>query len=563
MKKKYGQEDLRKILVEMDEQDEIAYKKITGSYDYDDFTLIVEYVPEKPGIRPTRIRASVPLDNAKFAGDIFTPKSRELAARDFIARRFAEKTDRYSISVPGVKGGKFSIDRPGQELLEISAVVVGKDSIEVRFIVELPVQKWKVHCQTAVELFLKRIPAIVRECLMFEHLDGEKLTEWIKTNEDADFIRNTLSEKGLVAFIADGSIITKPFSADLKEIIPFTSPEELAVIFELPNRGKVRGMGIPAGITLVTGGCSQGKSTLLRAIELGVYNHIYGDGRELAVTAPDAVGIRVEEGRKVENVDISPLIKHISEKINTRHLSVKSAFPAASFAANIMEALEIGTSLMLFDDETTVSGFMGGDARIQTLIPEEEEILTPLVDFLPMLKDKHGISSIIVGGTGDFFDIADTVIAMRNFRTYAVTGEAQRIARENPSGRIWKNTVQLPPAMRCPLVSYLEPLKTDKTPPTKLHGKRYVQYGDELIDVSKVTQIVNQSQSRGIGRGITLVHRLMEGSKTLKEAVDKVMERIENVGLDTLSNRYMGDLASFRAYELAAAINRMKNLKVK
>ncbi len=558
------QNDLNKAFVALDKGAERDVRIIAGSYAFEDFVLIIDHIPDNPEKQPSRIRVNMPLKNAKFPFDVFNTKSREIAARDFIARHFAFKAERYSLSSKSGKSGKISIDRQSLELLETNSVVVGDDSIEIRFIIDLPVKKWKVHSQTAVELLTKKVPGIVRECLIFENIDAEKLACWVETNEDADTLRNELAEKGLVAFIADGSILTRHLPEDSKKIVPLKSPEELSVTFDLPNRGKVHGMGIPAGITLITGGCSHGKSTLLRAIELGVYNHINGDGRELAVTVPDAVGIRVEEGRRVENVDISPLIGQISEKISTKHFYARSAFPATSFAANIMETLEVGTSLMLFDDETIVSGFVGRDARFQTLIPDEEEVLTPLIDFLPMLRDEHGISSIIVGGSGDFFDIADTVIAMRNFVAYSVTDEVQCIARENPSGRIRKNNVHFTfPPGRCPIATSLEPLKTDKTYPVKTLTRGYVQYGDEYIDVSKVTQFVNQSQSRAIARGIAMARRLMDGSKSLGEVVNKVIDRVKNVGLDTLSNRYMGDLASFRAYELAAAINRMKNLKVK
>lgn len=564
MNEKKGQKDLHKILMSIDEKDESAYRKITGCFAYDDFTLTVEYVPEKPGIRPSRLRVEMPLDTTKFPREILSTRSREIAARDFIVRKFDSKVESYSIFKRGVKGGRIAIDRPGQELLEISAVVVGDDSIEIRFIVDLPVKNRKVHSQTAVELFMKKVPLIVRECFVYENLNSEKLSDWIETNEDADVLRSMLVENGLVAFIADGSILTRHSSTGLEEIVPFTSPEELAVTFDLPNRGKICGMGIPEGITLIIGGFSQGKTTLLRAIERGVYNHISGDGRELAVTVPDAAAIRVEEGRKVENVDISPLISQVSDKIDTRHFTSRSAFPATSFAANIMEAIEIGTSLLLFDDETMVTGLVDRDARVQALIPKEEEQATPLVDLLPLLRDEHRISSIIVGGSGDYFEYADTVIAVRNYKVFAVTDEAKRIAREKSSGRVLENTGHFSfPAERSPITSSLEPVKMGEEYFPKPRGKGYIQYGDEFIDATKVTQIVNQSQSRAIARGIAMVHRLMDGSKSLREAVYRVIDRVENVGLDTMSNRHMGDLASFRALELAAAINRLKKLRIK
>ena len=561
---KKTKEKLNKILIAIDGQTSRAYRNIIDSYDYEDFVLYIDYVPLDAERHPSRLRANISLDNAKFPDNIFSTKSREVAARDFIVRQFVSKAARYSISSPGVKGGHISIDRPSHELLETNAAVVGNDSLEIRFAVNLPVKNGKVFSQAAIELFMKSVPGIINNCMIFNNLDGEKLANWIETNEDAEVLRGMLGESGLVAFIADESVFSGHVNIDSKVFVPLSPPDELAFTFNLPNRGKVRGMGIPAGITLIIGGCSHGKTTLLRAVEFGVYNHISGDGRELAVTVPDAVGIRVEEGRRIENVDISPFIANISKNIDTKHFSSRSAPPAASMAANIMEALEAGTSLLLFDDETAVTSLMGRDARLQALISKEFEPITPLVDILPLLRDEHGISSIIVGASGDYFDIADTVIAMKDFNPVVVTDEAKKIAKENPSGRIIESTGHFPlPAGRCPLNWSLEPEKKKGSNRFRSHGRRYVQYGDEFIDVSKVTQLVNQSQSRAIARGIAMVYKFMDSSQSLMDAVSKVMERVENVGIDVLSNRLMGDLASFRAYELTAAINRMKNLKIK
>ena len=557
-------DDLCTQFLSMDGRDEKSYCHITGSYDYGDFILTVEHVPENPGLRPARLRVMMPLAHAKFPRDVFTPRSREIAARSFIARRFAERSEYNTIKMPGIRGGSIFLERPGRELLETSAVVIGDTYLEVRFTVLFPVQRRKVHAQSAVELFQKKVPATIRESLVFDNIDGEKLADWIETNEDADALRTMLADRGLVAFIADGSILNTGASTVSDRPVRFTSPDELAVTVELPNRGSVRGMGIPRGITLVTGGYSQGKTTLLRAVELGVYNHRFGDGRELAVTVPDAVGIRVDEGRRVVDVDLSPLIKSRKGTVDYQRFSSESAGPVESFAANLMEALEIGTSLLLFDDETTVSSFIDRDARIQKLLPHEEEPLIRIIDLLPVLRDRHGVSSVVVGGSGDFFDIADTVLTLKKFRVHAVTAEARRIAENQPSGRIPEvpETFVLP-SQRRPLSFSLEPIKDETGSRTIMRGAGYVQYGDEFIDLTRVTQLVSISQGRAIARGISMVHRLMDGSTSLNDAVKKVIKRVETIGLDALSNRYMGDLASFRAYELAAAINRMARLKIK
>jgi predicted ABC-class ATPase len=280
----------------------------------------------------------------------------------------------------------------------------------------------------------------------------------------------------------------------------------------------------------------------------------------MVVTVPDAVGIRVEEGRKVESVDISPVMKDIAPGIDTARYCSKSAPPAVSFAANLMESLEIGTSLLIFDDETTVPNFIGRDARMQSLIPDGEEPLIPLVNILPVLRDEHGISSVVVGGTGDYFDIADTVIVLDEYQPRVATEEAKRIAFP---GRVadTAGTFRFPKARR-PLTGSLKAPKSDSRQQPQFFGRGIVKYGDEAIDLSRLTQIVSQSQARAVARAIAMVYKLMDSSSSLGEAVCKVMERVEKVGLDTLSSRRMGDLSMFRAHELAAAINRMKELKI-
>ncbi|MDP2984713.1 MAG: ABC-ATPase domain-containing protein [Candidatus Latescibacter sp.] len=561
-------DDLRKVLFSLDGQRIGAYRELAGEYDYGDFILTVDYIPDDPSKQSSRMRARVSLDTAKFPRDVFNTRSREIGARDFLVRAICSTAARFSRPVTGIKGGKVIIDRPGQEILENTALVLGNDCIEVRFSVDLPVKRERIPGQQAAALFIDTIPRIIRECLIFKNLDGEGLAEWIETNEDADAARLMLDGLGLAAFVADGSVLPRISFVDpralVKDAAPFKAPDELAVTLDLPNAGKVRGMGIPKGITLVTGGGAQGKSTLLDALALGVYNHIPEDGRELVVTAEDAVGIRAEEGRRIENVDISPFFSSLERGMDTRHFSAPFASPAVSQAANIMEAVEIGTSLLIIDESTSAADIMDHDARMQELIPADQETVTTLVDILPLLKSQNKISVIIAANcAGDYLEIADTVISLNRFQPFFATTDAKRIVAEHPSGRT-SRAGDFPSVIeRLPLSHSLEPYKNPSPDRSRFYGRGFIQYGDEFIDCSKVVQLVSHSQGRSISRSIALVHRLMDSSKSLADAVEKVMERVNGVGLDTLSGRLMGDLASFRPYELAAAINRMRRVKVK
>ena len=551
---------LKKTLTSLDGRQVAAYIELAGEYDYGDFTLIIDHIPDDPARQPARMRARVRMETARFPRDVFNTRSREIGARDFLARALASAAARFQGTPSGERASRVHIDRPGREILETTAVVTGDGFIEARFTVDLPLRRDKIAGNIAAELFLTAIPRMIRGGLLFGNIDGEGLADWIEANEDADAARSMLAERGLVAFVADGSVLPGK-SRDMLRVA-FRAPEDLAVTLELPNVGKTRGMGIPKGITLVAGGRGAGKSTLLRAIELGVYNHIPGDGRELVVTAGDAVGIRAEEGRRIEKVDISPFFAS-SEGDDTRRYSAHSASASASQAANLMEAIEIGASLLIIDEDTSAAELITRDARFQALVPPDRDAITTLVDILPALRDRMGISAVVAVSSGDYLDIADTIILMNRYVPASATAEARRIRDEFPARRVSRAVDFPPPEPRCPLVFSLEPEKVSSGNRQRPRGRGFVQYGDEFIDCSRNAQLVSPAQERAISRGIALVHRLMEGSKSLREAVDRVMERVNAVGLDTLSGRLMGDLGSFRAHELAAAVNRLKRLKVK
>lgn len=552
---------LRRFLPLLDDRHEGSYKLLAGEYDYGEFILIVEHIPDEPSRQPARLRARMRRETARFPYDVFNTRSRETGARDFLARAFSDAAGRAPSERRGVRAGRIAIDRPGRELLESSAVVVSNEIIEVRFTVELPVRRGRIPSDMVSELFLATIPAVIRSSLIFKNVDGERLADFIETNERADMIRAQLEERGLVAFIADGSLLPGKWREG-ETLTPFHAPEELAVTFDLPNGRTVRGMGIPKGITLVAGGTGSGKSTLLRAIELGVYNHIPGDGRELAVTIADAVGVRTEEGRRIENVDVSPFFDPAGG-VDTRRYCARWASSSFSYAANVMEALEIGASILVIDDDMTPAGLVTRDARIQALVPSDSEPAATLIDLLPAFRDDLGVSSVIAVNSGDFFDIADTVILMEGFLPGDATTRAKVISGEPKSKRTPKRLKISAPTPRTPLANSLEPEKNTAGESLRPQGKGFIQYGDEFIDCSRLPQLASGSQERAIARGIALVYRLMDSSASLEEAVGKVMERVRTVGLDTLSGRLMGDLAMFRAHELAAAVNRMKNLKVK
>jgi predicted ABC-class ATPase len=389
--------------------------------------------------------------------------------------------------------------------------------------------------------------------------------------EDAEALRGQLSRLGLVAFVADGSLLPRRSGVDDRPLqadraIPFRSPASLQVKVSLPHAGEITGMGVPSGVTLVVGGGYHGKSTLLAALELGVYNHIPGDGRELVVTEPTAVKIRAEDGRRVEGVDIRSFINHLPNQSDAAAFRSDNASGSTSQAANIIEALEVGAKTLLLDEDTCATNLMIRDARMQALVEKSGEPITPFIDRVRQLAADQGVSSILVlGGSGDYFEVADTVIRMDHYLPRDVTVEAKTIASRYPTGRQVEPGDQGWPKARprIPLAESLDPSKGRREVNIKARALRAVLFGAEEIDLSAVAQLVDEGQLRAIGQALNLMReRFMQPGRDVATVVQAVMQEIERSGLDALDERPIGDYVAFRPYELAAALNRLRTLRV-
>jgi predicted ABC-class ATPase len=335
---------------------------------------------------------------------------------------------------------------------------------------------------------------------------------------------------------------------------------------DLPHRGVVSGMGIPRGVTLIVGGGFHGKSTLLVALERGVYPHIPGDGRELVVTDPGAIKIRAEDGRSIERVNISPFINNLPFNRDTRAFSTDNASGSTSQAANIIESLEMGARTLLIDEDTSATNFMIRDERMQELISKEKEPITPFVDKVRKLHRDHGVSTVLVmGGSGDYFDVADTVIAMENYLPKDVTDRAAQIAERHRAARTdegGKDFGEI--TVRTPLSDSFDPSRGKRDVKIDAKGLFKILYGRDDIDLSGMSQLVDESQTRAIGN---IIHRYAtryaSRGLTLPEGVREVYRDMEEHGLDDLMPYRTGNLAQPRIFEVAGAINRMRTLSVK
>lgn len=566
-------QDFRNILRRIDKKGYKAYKELTGEYLFDGFILFCDHVQPDPFAPPSRIRVRVSQEKACIPEKLFDTRVKRVALEDYFTREMNSAIKKIAKGRRGTgKSGLFECISVGQEILERTSIKITKEYIEARLSVGLPARGRTIIAKEAEEMFFVELPEIVEKGLIYKNINRSQAEEQVSLVVDQEYIRQKLKENRLVCFVADDSVLPRESGISdrplrLGNVIPFKSPESLRVSFSLPSGKMITGMGIPEGVTMITGGGYHGKSTLLKAIERGVYNHIAGDGREYVITREDAVKIRAEDGRFIEKVDISMFIDNLPGGGSTSSFSTDNASGSTSQAANIIEAIEAGTSLLLLDEDTCATNFMIRDARIQRLISKEKEPITPFIDRVQQLYKEKGISTIVViGGSGDYFDIVDRVILMENYLPYDVTSEAKKIALEFETKRkieVINQPIQI--KERVPLQDTFNQNKNKKDK-VKVTVET-ITFGYDEIDLDKVEQLVDKNQTAAIGLILKYAAaKFIDGRRNLVEIVNAVYDKIEKHGLDIISPFYPkhpGNLALPRKQEVFAAINRYRRLKIK
>lgn len=564
-------EDLQRTLQDLDGSGYGAYKRLKGPWSFPDFTLHVDWVQGDPFAAPSRVRVRVPMDVADFPAWSRRNRIRRVALGDFLSRAFDRALHGRSPDRQGSgRSGVVTIDAPAQEVLPRTSALVTDEHVEARFRVGLPARGRRILGRAAAVLLGADVPAVVGAALRFETLDDDAIRAHVEAVEDQDALRDALADRRLIAFVADGALLPRRSGIDARpmegRVVPFEAPASLAVEVDLPNRGRVRGMGVPEGVTLIVGGGYHGKSTLLEALELGIYDHIPGDGRELVASRRDAVKIRAEDGRRVERVDISPFIRNLPFAADTTAFSSEDASGSTSQAAAIVEALEVGARVLLMDEDTSATNFMIRDHRMQRLVAKEKEPITPFIDRVRTLHEEHGVSSVIVvGGAGDYFDVADTVIMMDSYRPRDVTEDARAIAAEFRELREREGAGDpFPPVRsRLPDPDSLDPSRGRRDVRLRVRGRTTIEFGTWTIDLSAVEQLVESSQTHAIAESLLhLKKELLDGRRTLADAVAELERRLTDDGLDLLGRDVDGELAFVRRFEVAAALNRLRSLRI-
>jgi len=555
---------LKDTLSKLDGKSYRLLKSIQGTYEGDTFTLFIDYVQGDPFAPPSRVRLFFPANQLDVTETHYETNARLVAFKHFFAYEFANHILKTKNPVHGTgKSGMIFIDSPGQQVLDRTAVKINRFGIEFRLSIGLPAQGRRILGHQAVTLLTEVLPDIATKVI--KQYDAVHLKNALLLADDQQEIRLQLKERNLISFIANDSILPRESGISDKPLhhaIPFQSPNKYEIAIDLPSGKTVKGMGIKKGISLIIGGGYHGKSTLLHAIERGVYNHQLADGREYVITEDTAMKIRSEDGRSVSHVNISPFINDLPFGKKTTDFSSMDASGSTSQAANIIEALEMGAKTLLIDEDTSATNFMIRDARMQQLVKKNKEPITPFIDRVRDLYDIHDVSTILVlGGSGDYFDVADHIIMMDEYAAVDKTIEAKSLVQTMRTTR----TTEASPSFdisqgrsvhRKKILELLD--RKEKIDSKGLHS---IRIGNSTLALNDVEQLVDTSQTQAIAFMIKRIAKESNGPNEMNEAIDELYRAIEKHGLDYISpfsHQHPGDFALPRPLELAAAFNRIR-----
>ncbi len=560
--------ELKKILNDIDRKSYPAYKGTRGSYQFRNYILNIDHVQGDPFASPSKLSIRVDGHHAGFPAELYAQPYTRIALQDYLTRIFARKAEEYSFKAKGSgKSGLLSVSRCGQEVLERTACEISSDgSVLVRFSCGFPANGRTINSGQLIRILFDFLPDCVERTLFYRALDPVKVQNVQHLATDQQYIRDQLDDMGLVAFVANGSILPRSSgvsSRPMKGAVPFQSPLAYEVTLNLPHKGTITGMGIPKGITLIVGGGYHGKSTLLKALELGVYNHIAGDGREYVITDATALKIRAEDGRSIKKTDISMFVNNLPNKRDTRIFSTEDASGSTSQAANVIEGMESDTSLFLIDEDTCATNFMIRDELMQQVVHQDQEPITPFISRARYLFEEKGISSIIVAGSsGSYFHISDHIIQMDQYVPKDITAFAREAAQQFPRSAAPVPAATAPTFKRQPLPD--RAITRNDRLKIKTLSWDTLQINRENIDLRYIEQLVDSEQTTALGYILVYAEKqLFNGSQDLTSIVARIRQMLDNEGLTAfVSGTSIPSMAVPRNQEIFACLNRYRGLNL-
>jgi len=563
--------ELRVLLQNIDHKSYPAYKDTKGGYDFGNFRLSIDHVQGDPFAGPSDVSIFVDGKKAAFPIESYDRKEKRIALQDYLLRSFGRKLSAYDHVAKGSgKSGSLSVSRPGQEILERSACVVDEKtgSIVIRLSVGFPANGRTINSRELIKILFDFLPKCAEDTFYYGKYDAKCRQEVERVRalaEDQAEIRRQLKEQGLVAFVANGAVLPRESGASdrpMKDAVKFVSPPSMEVTMELPNKGTIRGMGIKKGITLIVGGGYHGKSTLLKALELGVYQHIAGDGREFVITDETAVKSRAEDGRSIQGVDISMFIGNLPNGKDTVSFRTEDASGSTSQAAGVAESLEAGAKVLLIDEDTSATNFMIRDELMQRVVLRDQEPIIPFIDRVRELYEKQGVSTILVAGSsGSYFSVADRIIQMDRYEPADITKRAKKEAEAYGNHGL-ANANPIKP-MEFSGERLLLPVKAFKEPRLKIKtmGMDCISIDHENIDLRLVEQLTDPEQLNALGQLLKYAHlHFIDGKKSLEMIVDLLEKLMDEKGMEAVSLKAM---ARPRRQEIFACFNRYRGQGIK
>ncbi|MCI8865636.1 MAG: ABC-ATPase domain-containing protein [Lachnospiraceae bacterium] len=575
--------ELRTLLRSIDHKSYPAYKSLAGAYQFGSYSLSIDHVQGDPFASPSSLHVEIPHKDAGFPAPYYENPYGRVALQDFLTRKLSSLFEDFNFKAKGSgKSGLMSITRCGQEVLERSACQITKTHVVARFHIGFPAFGRTINAGELEKILFDFLPRCVESCFFYRRLDGKKVEAAVFLAEDQQAIRQILKEEKLVAFVANGAILPRKSGVSdlpLKESVPFTSPAAMERAFTLPHKGLIRGMAIPEGITLIVGGGYHGKSTLLEALQMGVYNHISGDGREYVITDDTAIKLRAEDGRSIRNVDISLFINDLPNKKDTRSFSTPDASGSTSQAAGVIEGVEAGSRLFLIDEDTSATNFMVRDDFMQQVISREKEPITPFLERARDLFEEAGISTILVAGSsGAFFYIADKILQMDCYRPVDITQPVKALCQSHPAPRIQAPNFAVPGFIRAlpaPKPAGRGGHGSDRRRggsgsddrggrhehmKVKTFGRDSFSLNKETVDMRYVEQLADSEQTNALAHLLRFgLEQVIDGKKTVRQTVSLLFDTLDKKGWEPFCSSYVPcGLAKPRKQEIFACLNRFR-----
>ncbi|MBN2164503.1 MAG: hypothetical protein JXR25_05145 [Pontiellaceae bacterium] len=565
------------LLAELDGHPVSEYGQLVGDFDFARYVIKCNKIDlEADDVLSPVFTIRVPQTIAEIPDYLFDTPVRRTAMEDLLLRRLSDNIAQIAhFDHNGVARRNILVAVPGQVILPRNALLLTKEYIEVRLRIVLPIQHVIVDGEVASaidglgcqQVFFEDLPEVVSNSLLYCNIETADADEFVNSMEDADRLRQHLGASGQVAFAAEGALVSRIPTVDLPDyerFDPLEIEESLIEEVEVPHGGTVRGFGIPNGLTLILGESNSGRVDLMDAIAQGIYNHVPGDGREKVVTVADAVSIRAEVGRSVQQVDISAFASELTDGGNPASYSCKSAGSFTSQAVSTVEALEAGARVLLYDEHSSSSTFLSADTRVGSLLGKSAR--NTLVSRARQMVDELGVSMVVAGSSlvAEFIPIADKILKVENFKVSDITAEAKALDIQGSS--VVDSAVNLSSMLsrsRWIMPSSIDPSIGREDIVIHADEEDFLQFGRSIVDLGAVRQIADADQALAIGFVLYYAKlRYMDEGYPLREILDLVDRDLSNEGLNALSRDLRGDLARPRRYEVAAALNRLPAFRV-